>query len=426
MNKSYDVVVIGGGSAGVIAAIQSAREGVSTLLIEKNGILGGTITTCAVNFPGLFNAKNTQVIAGIGWELVSLCLKESGRNIPDLSKTLKEHWKQQIHIDRNLYSMLCDEAVIDSGADILFHTMIADITESDSIKNITICTKTGLEKIQTEVIIDCTGDANAVMLAGYPVNIIKNDIQPGTQTCIATGYDAKKLDYDTLNMNFKKAVEDNELEYTDACWNLNNPNIGTWLHNFGTNANHINHINAYDSIGKTEMELAGRKSLLRLYRFLRKQPGLENIKIDFMSTECGVRETCTIQGQKTVSLDDYYYGKQWEDAICYSFYPIDLHTSSETGLDVRPLPDNTYPTIPKGSMLPENSRNFIAAGRIISSDRLANSALRVQATCMAVGQAAGAMAALAIQKNQDVATLDIKEIHTILKKHNAIIPGEIV
>jgi hypothetical protein len=184
----------------------------------------------------------------------------------------------------------------------------------------------------------------------------------------------------------------------------------------------VHHINARDSAGKTRLELEARKRLLRLYRFLRRQPGLEALDIAHLAPECGVRETAIIRGKRTVTVADYCSGRLWEDAVCYSFYPIDLHTSNGGGLRCEPLREGVVPTVPRGALLPEGSRNFLVAGRCLSSDRLANSALRVQATCMATGQAAGAMAALSASKRLDPEDIPVVNVHTLLREHGAIIP----
>ena len=106
MTNAYDVVVIGGGTAGVIAAIQAGRAGARTLLIEKSGMLGGTMTSAGVNFPGLFHAWGQQVIAGIGWDLVRQTVAEVGGAMPDFSDFRQRHWKLQIPIDRFVYAAL--------------------------------------------------------------------------------------------------------------------------------------------------------------------------------------------------------------------------------------------------------------------------------------------------------------------------------
>jgi hypothetical protein len=230
------------------------------------------------------------------------------------------------------------------------------------------------------------------------------------------------LDIDAINSAFDAEVRAGRLTYTDASWNTGAPNIDRWLRSRGSQANHIHHINARDSEGKTRLELESRRSLLRLYRFLRQQPGLETLVIDQLAPECGVRETATIQGKCAVTVEDYTSGRVWDDAVCYSFYPVDLHKSSGGGLQCEPLVEGVVPTIPRGALLPADSSNFLVAGRCIASDRLANSALRVQATCMATGQAAGAIAALSASTGVDPEELPIADVHQLLREHSAIVP----
>jgi flavin-dependent dehydrogenase len=119
----FDVVVIGGGTAGVIAAIQSARAGARTLLVEKNGILGGTVTVAFVAFPGIFHAWGKQIIAGIGWELVKQSVKETGKSLPDFTAPYKNHSEHQVPVDPFIYAALCCQAVKDSCCELLLHTM---------------------------------------------------------------------------------------------------------------------------------------------------------------------------------------------------------------------------------------------------------------------------------------------------------------
>ena len=169
------------------------------------------------------------------------------------------------------------------------------------------------------------------------------------------------------------------------------------------------------------MEIAGRAAMLRIHRFLRRQKGLENLEFIPKGGECGVRETRIIVGDETVTVDDYTSGRIFPEAVCYSFYPIDLH-DAEVGLDKRNLTGGVVPTVPRGALIPRNSHRFLAAGRIISSDRLANSALRIQATCMATGQAAGAIAALAAASGREPRDVEYSRIRQLLLEHGAILP----
>ncbi len=423
MNEHHDVVVIGGGTAGVVAAVQAGRAGAKTLLVEKTGILGGTTTNGGVNFPGLFHAWGRQVIAGIGWELVTRCVAETGGTLPDFANYARPHWQLRIRVNRFVYAALCDEAVVDAGVDILFHTMLAGVEPQAEGRGwqVTLCTKSGPTERDVAVLIDTTGDANATAMAGFPIRI-PDENQPATLSCQASGYDLADLDIDAINSAFDAEVRAGRLTYTDASWNADAPNIDRWLRSRGSQANHIHHINARDSEGKTRLELASRRSLLRLYRFLRQQPGLETLVIDQLAPECGVRETTTIQGKRAVTVEDYTSGRTWDDAVCYFFYPVDLHRSSGGGLQCEPLVEGVVPTIPRGALLPAESSNFLVAGRCIASDRLANSALRVQATCMATGQAAGAIAALSASTGVDPEELPIADVHQLLREHSAIVP----
>lgn len=425
LKKQYDVVVVGGGTAGVIAAIQAGRAGAKTLLIEKTGMLGGTVTTGGVNFPGLFHAWGRQVIAGIGWELVTRCVEESGGTLPDFTDYDRHHHSVlQVRVNSFLYAAHCDEMLVEAGVDIRFHSMLAGLQQlgEDEGWRLILASKSGLDDLLAAVVIDATGDANAASIAGVRLNI-PEETQPATLSCKASGYDCEDLDINAINQAMAAEVEAGRMSITDAGWNTVKPNVGQWLRSGGANASHVHHINARDSEGKTQLELEARKGLLRLYRFLRTQPGLENIVIDYVSPECGVRETATIVGKATVTADDYRSGRVWDDSVCYAFYPIDLHRSTGDGLGKEPLAEGVVPTVPRGALLPAGSRNLLVAGRCISSDRLANSALRVEATCMATGQAAGAMAALSARTGVDPEELPMADVRALLREHGAIVPA---
>jgi hypothetical protein len=165
--------------------------------------------------------------------------------------------------------------------------------------------------------------------------------------------------------------------------------------------------------------------MLRAYRFFRKQPGLENFRVDWISPEVGIRETVTIKGKKTITVEEYEAGKLSDDAVCYAFYPIDEHLNDGMGFNARRLGHHVLPTIPRGALLPEGSRFLIVAGRCLSSDREANSALRVECPCFAMGQAAGALAALSAHTGMDPEELPLEDVYALLRAHGAIIPGDV-
>lgn len=416
----WDVVVVGGGTAGVMAAVQAGRAGARTLLLEKNGVLGGTITVAGVSYPGLFHAWGKQVIAGIGWELVNRCVAECGLPLPDFTEKDAPHWRQQIRLNAAVYAALCDEAVLDAGVVPLLHAMPAAVEKNERGWKFAFVSKSGLRTIECGILVDCTGDADVVALAGGK-RIVPAEVQPGTLVCRAAGYDLAQLDMKMLNQRFREAAARGELLATDACWNAQAPDL-QWVRQFGGNSGHIRGTGAHDGEGRTRMEIEARRALLRLTRFLRRQPGLEKLRVEWLSGECGVRETATIEGESAVTLSDYVSGKVWEDAVCFSFYPIDLHLYSKNGLDYRKLPEGVVPTIPRSALIPRGFDSLLAAGRCVASDRLANSALRVQATCMATGQAAGAIAALAAKNRTPVGAVPLDQLRRLLREHGALVP----
>jgi len=422
MKDIYDVVVVGGGPAGVVAAIQAARAGANTLLVEKNGILGGTTTLGGVNFPGLFHAWGKQVIAGIGWELVVATRELTGEPLPDFT-TGEAHWRHQVRVNAAVFAALLDRTVLESGADLLLHTMLAGVHHTNDRWQVTLCTKTGLHSVEARVLIAATGDANVVQLAGFEV--VRPDVlQPGSLILRLGGYDLNTLDIPTIERALDEAIADGTVQLTDFAWHRENA-IRSLLASHGINRNHITTGPADTSEGRTDAEVAARASLLRMYTFLRTQPGLEHLTLEYVFPEVGIRETVVIRGKKTITGQDYTTGREWPDAVCYSYYPIDIHRDGGEPIDFRPLSSGVVPTIPRGAMLPAGSHGMVVAGRCISGDREAHSAYRVQASCMAMGQAAGAMAALAVKRNCDVEELPIAAIHNLLRRHGAIIPGDV-
>lgn len=417
----YDVLVAGGGSAGVVAAVQAARAGARVLLVEKSGILGGTTTLAGVNFPGLFHAWGRQIIAGIGWEWVTTSVREAGDSLPNFS-TWRDgrHWRMQILVNAPVHAAVADRLVGESGAHLRLHSLLARIEDLGDSWRVVLCGKEGLREIRARVLVDCTGDANAVALAGLPLR--RNPgLQPGTLVMRASGYDFDSLQLEPAERRFAEAVERGEMKRSDF-QAAHNP-VGAFLRGRGGNSMHVPGVDGSTSEGKTRAETDARAALLRIVRFMRAQPGLENFRVEWCAPECGIRETTTIEGELRISRDDYVSGRVWEDSLCHSFYPIDVHAvNGRGGIDTRYLAEGVFPTIPLRALLPKESRRLLVAGRCASGDQEANSAYRVQASCMAMGQAAGATAALAAKRRADPREVPLEDIRALLREHAAIVP----
>jgi hypothetical protein len=371
---TVDVLVVGGGTAGTIAAIQAGRSGANTLLVERHSQLGGTMTTGGVAFPGLFDAWGKQVIGGVGWELVKESVELDGGKLPNFSKVPRAHWQNQVHINQFLYSILAEEKCEQAGVQIAYYEFPQEVRKTASGWEVDCVGFGTRRKVICKQIIDCTGGAEVVGLMGFE-RLRGEERQPGS--------------------------------YLYQIGQGHNP-AARQIHRL-----YVHGADSTNSRTVTEANLTGRKSILKKVRSSKK-------RLMHLQPETGFRESYRIIGETIISVNDYTSGKVFDDAVGYAFYPVDLHTKS--GVKPKPLKPGTVPTIPLSALVPKGSKNVIVAGRCISSDRLANSGLRVQASCMSMAQAAGVAAALSAAKKSSPLELPITEIRAELKKHGAILP----
>ncbi|MBN2325527.1 MAG: FAD-dependent oxidoreductase [Candidatus Omnitrophica bacterium] len=375
-----DVLIIGGGTAGAIASIQSARAGIKTVLIERTGQLGGTATVGGVAFPGLFHAWGRQVISGIGWELVRETVEMDNGTLPDFTIPPSRHWNHQVHINPFLYSALAEEKCLYAGVTLRYYEFPLSIEKTQE-GWLLECVGPGTRiKIGCKQLIDCTGGADVVGMLGLP-RLREDETQPGS-----------------FLFKFGESYQPGREQLQSV-----------YVHGADSSTSEI----------RTKANLSGRQEILKQLRRKIAQ-GDKNARLIQLQPEAAIRESYRILGEIIISHDDYIHGYMYEDAVSYAFYPIDLHTKD--GVIPKPLEKDIVPTIPLRALVPKNSRNILVAGRCVSSDRLANSGLRVQASCMGMGQAAGATAALAAQRNTTPLEVPLEEIRKLLHKHGAIVP----
>lgn len=410
-----DVLVIGGGTAGVIAAIQAGRAGARVILVENGSQLGGTTTTGGVNFPGIFFAWGQQVIGGIGWELVQEAVALNDEILPDFSVPHgKQHWKHQVRVNKPVYTILAEEKCLHAGVQIRYYETPTSCVFKNNKWLVQTVGKGTSTEISCKQLIDCTGNAYAASLAGFPL-LREAETQPGTLMFELGGYDISKLDTKMIQSRYAEALKKGELSKPEFRGNI----LGL-LRSKGDNIQHIAGADSTTSETHTEANIKGRASLIKHLRFLRTLPGCEKIHLVDMQNETAVRETFRIDGLYKITQEDYVTGKKYEDAVSYSYYPIDLH--DEHGVVPNQLEKGIIPMIPLRALIPRNSRNFLVAGRSISSDRLANSALRVQASCMGMGQAAGAVAVLASKNKKSPIEVPLRDIRNLIEEHGGIVP----
>lgn len=377
VTNDVDILVVGGGTAGHVAAIQAARAGAKTLLVERGAQLGGTSTTGGVSYPGLFDAWGKQVIAGIGWELVKESVELDGGEFPDFSKVPRAHHHNQVFTNQFLYALLAEEKCSEAGVEIAYYEFPQKVAKSDAGWTVD-CVGFGTQRrVHCKQIIDCTGGAEVVGMLEFP-RLREEERQPGSYL----------YQFDKPNQPGKSRANRLRRIYVHGADSTNSRTV-------------------------TVANMTGRKSILEMVRKQKK-------RITHLQPETGFRESYRIEGETVITVNDYRSGRVFDDAISYAFYPVDLHT--KTGVKPQPLKRGVVPTIPLRALIPKGSENIIVAGRCVSSDRLANSGLRVQASCMGMGQAAGVAAALAVKAETTPLKVPLADIHATLKEHGQIVP----
>ena len=416
VEEQADVLVVGGGTAGAIAAIQAARAGVKTTVVEQQSRLGGTATVGGVSSAQYFFAGPRQVIGGIGWEIITRAMEMDGRELPDFGD-LRNRPGRNVVVNPHCHSIVLEQAAIDAGVTLRYHELAVDA--SGKAGNWTVrCIGKGTDRIiRCREIVDCTGDADIVGMLELPRE--SSDVrQPGTLIYRLGGYEPSDIDADQAQRSYEQALDDGTLKRGDF-WLTNQP-FRRFLLSRGGNAMHVFGANSTTSESQTAADLAGRASVARMLRFVRSLPGGQNATIQEMCEFTAVRETFRIIGERTITCDDYMSGRVFDDAVGYTFYFIDVHT--ESGAEGEFLAPGVVPTLPLGAMIPKGSTGILAAGRTISSDRKAHSALRVEASCMAMGQACGAAASLATKRGIASRDVSLADVRDLLAEHNAILP----
>lgn len=364
-----------------------------------------------VNYPGLFFAWGKPIIDGPCMEAVRRTIKAGGAVMPKISRKPEYHWQEQILLNRFIYTavlfQMCDEA----GVTVLCSAMISDVAEEKDGLRLIVTDKSGLLQIEAKKAIDATGDANLCQIAGYAVEKSAEQ-QPATLQNHISGYDISAIPTEEIRNGFSRACLPDFVTADDLIRYLRIQKIDM----------HVASVDADTSEGKTALEKRAYYQTLKAYEYLRSMKGLEGLRIDFAAEETGVRETNRIVGEATVTEEDYIGGKFYPDSVCYAFYPIDRHVPD--GIVQRFHEEDVTAKIPYRALIPKKSKHILCAGRCISSDIYANSAVRVEAVCMATAQAAGCAAALAAESGAQVMKVPYPSLCRALEAIGAIVPKE--
>lgn len=413
--KRYDLVVVGGGFAGVASAISASRQGVSVLLIEKSNCLGGASTNSLVNpfMPTVTHIEGERVELNCGiFEEIKNELKK--RNAMLWDGFLEEELK-----------LILNRMVLSSGVDILFHAQLTEVKAiNDKIFSISLATIGGTEEIEADYFIDATGDAQLSYLSGVPcMQGRRTDglCQPMT-LCFRVG----NVDFDKFLKSASKMQE--EYKIAKEKGEIKNPRENILY--FQLPQKNVVHFNTTRIVKKsptcvydlTKAEIEAREQVFEIYEFMKKHAqGLEDSFILSTASQIGVRESRQIIGKYTLTEADCLECRKFEDSVVACNYDIDIHNPEGTGTSHHYFKDGEYYTIPYRCLVPSKIDNLLVAGRCISSTHEAQASYRIMPVVCNLGQVAGVAMAQAIKEKIKPSDIDISKLQAQLKLDNLFI-----
>lgn len=444
---SADVVVVGGGPAGFCAAVAAAREGVPVILVEQSGCCGGMATNGLVGpFMTCYDREGKEmIIRGIFEEVVNRMVARGYAIHPAevRSGTAYTSWIEVGHdhvtpFEAEGLKLVIDEMLTEAGVKVLYHTtFLQPVLQDNLITGIVVSSKRGMELIRGTVVIDCTGDGDVAARSGVPYEMGNEEqgiMQPATMFFRIGGVDAEKVEkeiqehrhefyrkdgvnYRSFHWLVSKARENGDWSMKRVSAGLYRmPKSDEWC----VNTSRLMNIDSTDNESLTEAEILGRKQADEIFRFIRKYiPGCENARLLSTASHVGIRESRHIQGAYRLSVEDLLECRVPEDSILLAANSVDVHGRFGPTSNEYVTINGSYYGVPYRSLLPVCLDQLLLAGRCISADSAAAGAVRVMPPCMAMGQAAGIAAAIAVKNQCTVREIDVRLLRIRLKENGA-------
>lgn len=447
MRKIYDLIVAGAGPSGIAAALSAARLGLKVLLIDKNGYPGGMNTAAMVCPLMTFHAGEQQVVKGIAQEIVD-CLAQRGAtlgHIPDPIGMVSTITPIEPEILKLVYfELLAKEKNITT----LLHSFIESAEcEKHVVKSVTIVNKSGRASYQAKVFIDATGDGDLAAMS--KVDCVQGRTrdgmaQPMTLMFTIGGVDrVQVLDY--IEKNPEQFILNKKCDLRKYLAVSGFFNIVTQAQKNGdltlprdrvlffeglhhgevlVNMTRVTKLSGTNARDLTAAEFEAHRQVEEIVAFFKKYlPGFQNCYLRAVAAATGVRESRRIVGLDTLNAEHVVHSLAHPDSVAVCAFPIDIHDPVGNELNWMRKEKSCCYDIPYGVMVPERTKNLLAAGRCISATHEALASVRISVTAMALGEAAGAAAYLAIRSNTDFAAIDTGELQRLLLKQNAV-PGK--
>ena len=441
-----DVLVVGGGPAGIAAAIAARRSGKRTLLVEARSVAGGMATSGLVShWLGGRTEEGNWVVGGLFRELAEDAVRFGAALLPKKVRGRKYQpyaWLPWfIHgvvLDPPMLAWFLDRKLVDEGVEVLFETsVIGAEVKGGRIKSIQLHNKSGVSTCTADVFVDCTGDADLAALSGC--KFFKGRADDGLTAPASLTFRVRGVDHERLG----QAIEKGDPKFRPLIAKLKA--TGEWPYPYDIfisvkglaedeamiNTSRLTEVDPLDAASRTRAYMKGREEAFGLLEIFRRHfPGFKNVRMQSIAPMLGVRESRRLDGAFTLGVEDLRRGRKFPDTIGYSMYGWDLPDPKKPS--VQPMVDESggkfvnkakkqlVTPIPFRTLVPRPIKNLLCAGRCISAERDVLGPLRVMAPCMAMGEAAG-IAASMMGSRLSNASVDVKAVRRELRKRGAIV-----
>lgn len=422
-NVKYDLVVVGGGQAGCAAALAGARGGLSVLLVEAAGALGGAPVNCLVN-PFMPYSTNVEV------DGVKKRLDLSQGIFREISDALNEdgiyaerHESTTFHEES--LKVILDRKMAEAGVDVLFHATLCGVSvDGRRVRSVSVATVGGVLEFAARSFIDATGDATLATYAGVPFQLGRKAdslCQPMTlcfRICNIETEEAWKS-WDQIQALYKEAQADGRV--TNPRENvLVFPTLLPGVMHFNT-TRVVKH-DPSDPFSVSKAEAIARAQVVELFKLLKKNiKAFRNAALVSTAASIGVRESRMIEARHVLTQEEIVAGTHFDDGIAAGNYDIDIHSPDGSGTSHYYFPDGVYYTIPFRSLLPVGYDNLLVAGRCIGATHEAQASIRIMPICICLGEAAGTAAALAAESGVEAADVDVVALRARLRRNGAFV-----
>ena len=446
-----DVLVVGGGPAGLGAALGAAAAGASVILTERYSFLGGNATAALVMPLMSFHTQHPPaepspagdtllpsdhgpgdpILAGAVSTLLERLVNAGGARPPSVETGYT------VPFDPEVFKLVALELLDEAGVQFLFHALATDvICHADRVQGVVFETKSGPLVVRAKAVVDCTGDGDVAARAGAPYEMGRPEdglTQPMTLMFRMVEFEREAFaEYVRRHPDqwrgvhglwdlIRKATEAGELELPrEDLLFFATPH----LREVSVNSTRVTGTSGIDVWDLTYAEWQSRRQMRQIVNFFdRYVPGFQRAYLAQSGTAIGVRETRRIRGDYELTAEDALTARKFDDVIARCSYPIDIHNPRGSGTLLRRLPRGEAYDIPLRCLLPQGVQGLLVAGRCISGTHTAMSSYRVMPVAMAVGQGAGVCAALAAHSGAVPREVPFREIQRELTRQGANLRG---